>query len=73
MWSIELKHYGIGESALAEQYANLLNGANPTVAPYAGTGECRLRVTAKADTVDGAKQIAQPVVDEILAGSGQKC
>lgn len=73
MWSIELKHYGIGESALAEQYAHLLEGANPTVAPYAGTGECRLRVTAKADTVDGAKKIAQPVVDEILAGSGQRC
>jgi nicotinamide-nucleotide amidase len=73
MWSIELKHYGIGESALAEQYGHLLEGANPTVAPYAGTGECRLRVTAKADTIDGAKVIAQPIVDEILEGSGQKC
>ncbi|MDR3614434.1 MAG: competence/damage-inducible protein A [Candidatus Obscuribacterales bacterium] len=73
MWSIELKHYGIGESALAEQYAHLLEGSNPTVAPYAGTGECRLRVTAKADTIDGAKIIAQPIVDEILAGSGQRC
>ena len=69
LWSCELKHYGIGESALAEQYGHLLDLADPTVAPYAGRGECRLRVTAKADTVDDAKKLAQPVIDEISAGS----
>ena len=73
VWSTELKHYGIGESALAEKYAHLLDSANPTVAPYAGRGECRLRITAKAQTVDLAKKLAQPVVNEILQGSGQLC
>jgi nicotinamide-nucleotide amidase len=62
LWSCELKHYGIGESALAEQYAHLLKNSNPSVAPYAGMGECRLRVAAKAATID-----------EIKRGSGYLC
>jgi nicotinamide-nucleotide amidase len=72
-WSCELKHYGIGESALAEKYAHLLEKSNPTVAPYAGNWECRLRVTAKAETIENAKDIAQPVIDEIINGSGTLC
>jgi nicotinamide-nucleotide amidase len=73
IWSKELKHYGIGESALAEKYAHLLALANPTVAPYAGSWECRLRVAAKAATVAEAQALAQPVIDEIKAGSGVRC
>lgn len=69
LWSRELKHYGIGESALAEQFAHLLNLENPTVAPYAGRGECRLRVTARAKTEEEAKQLAEPVIEEIRKGS----
>jgi nicotinamide-nucleotide amidase len=73
IWSCQLKHYGIGESALAEKYAHLLNLSNPTVAPYAGFGECRLTVTARGNTVDQAKAIAQLVIDEILKTSGNLC
>ena len=72
-WSRDLKHYGIGESALAEKYAHLLRESNPTVAPYAGNWECRLRVTAKAKTSELAKSIAQPLIDEILKNSGTLC
>lgn len=70
IYSIDLRHFGIGESALAERYADLLNLVNPTVAPYAGHGECRLRVTAKASTLDEAKALTQPVVDQIIERSG---
>lgn len=70
IWSTELKHIGIGESALAEKYAHLLDLANPTVAPYAGRWECRLRVAAKAASREEARLLAQPVVDEIREGSG---
>jgi len=70
IWSCELKHFGIGESALAEKYAHLLDLQNPTVAPYAGRWECRLRVAAKAADQDAARLLAQPVIDEIKAGSG---
>ncbi len=70
IYSIELRHYGIGESALAEKYALLLNGSNPTVAPYAGRGECRLRVTSKAEDIDSARNLAEPLIEEIRMGSG---
>lgn len=73
IWSRELRHFGIGESALAEKFAHLLELSNPTVAPYAGRGECRLRVTAKAQTAEQAKSLATPVIDEILKGSGKLC
>lgn len=70
IWSCDLKHYGIGESALAEQVGDLLDMSNPTVAPLAGRGECRLRVTAKASTVEEAQKMAQPVIDDIKSRSG---
>ncbi|HEY9787206.1 MAG TPA: competence/damage-inducible protein A [Candidatus Obscuribacterales bacterium] len=73
IWSCELKHVGIGESALAEMYEDLLSLPNPTVAPYAGTGECRLRVAAKAETLEQARQLAMPVVEKIKERSGIKC
>ncbi len=73
IWSCDLKHYGISESALAEMYAQLLGLSNPTVAPLAGGGECRLRVTAKAESIDEAKTIASPVIDQIRKKSGYLC
>jgi nicotinamide-nucleotide amidase len=73
IYSVELRHFGIGESALAEKYADLLAGSNPTVAPYAGRGECRLRVTAKSHDLESAKQLANPIVADIQARSGNFC
>ncbi|MBX9948072.1 MAG: competence/damage-inducible protein A [Candidatus Obscuribacterales bacterium] len=73
IFSIELKHYGIGESALAEKYAELLNGVSPTVAPYAGQGECRLRVAAKAGTLEEARALVLPVAELIRKESGKLC
>ncbi|OIN68223.1 competence/damage-inducible protein A [Exiguobacterium sp. KRL4] len=44
-----LRFFGIGESALNDQLADLIRTArNPSVAPYAELAEVRLRVTAKA-------------------------
>jgi nicotinamide-nucleotide amidase len=73
IWSCDLKHYGIGESALAELHADLLDSANPTVAPLAGVGECRLRVTAKAATDEEARTIAAPVINKIREKSSYFC
>ncbi|MBI4533018.1 MAG: competence/damage-inducible protein A [Candidatus Melainabacteria bacterium] len=73
IWSCELKHYGIGESALADMYSDLLQSHNPTVAPLAGLGECRLRVTAKAGTVGQAQQLAWPIIEQIRTKSGSMC
>lgn len=70
IYSCDLKHIGIGESSLAEKYEELLKLENPTVAPYAGRGECRLRVTAKAKTEAEAKAMARPIIEKIAAESG---
>lgn len=56
---------GIGESAMAHAAADLLEGANPTVAPYAKTGEALLRVTARARDTAAAEALCAPVIAEI--------
>lgn len=56
---------GIGESDMAERVAPLLEGGNPTVAPYAKQGEALLRVTARADTKAQAEKLMEPVLSEI--------
>ena len=63
--SHNIKMIGIGESAMAEEAGDLLDGENPTVAPYAKDGECFLRVTAMGRTKEEAEEKATPVVKEI--------
>lgn len=46
--SRSLRVVGIGESAAEEKVKDLLANANPTLAPYAKSGEVELRITAKA-------------------------
>src|ERR687894_2681597 len=57
---------GIGESALAEKVQDLLDASDPTVAPLAGQGKVRLRVTARAATPEEAEEKMAPVAKEIL-------
>ena len=68
-----LHFWGVGESNLAEQMADLLESANPTVAPYAGSGEVKLRITARAATAEAAAQLLEPVETEIRARTGALC
>ena len=68
-----LHFWGVGESNLAEQMADLLEGSNPTVAPYAGAGEVKLRITARAATVQAAEALLLPVEKEIRARTGPLC
>lgn len=63
--SKDLRFTGEGESAIAEKVSDLLEKENPTVAPYAGKGEVRLRVTAKASTEEEAENMINPVVNDI--------
>jgi len=58
---------GIGESALAEQVQDLLDASDPTVAPLAGQGKVRLRITTRAATPEEAEKKIGPVADEILS------
>ena len=68
-----LRFWGVGESNLAEQMADLLAGANPTVAPYAGAGEVKLRLTACASDGAAAQALLAPVEAEIRARTGSLC
>lgn len=65
-----LKFWGIGESALAEKVAPFLDLPNPTVAPYAGNGEVRLRVSAKAESEAEALQLIEPVEQKLRQIAG---
>ena len=61
---------GIGESALAEQVQDFLDATDPTVAPLAGQGKVRLRITTRAATPEEAEKRMAPVEREILARLG---
>ena len=61
---------GIGESALAERVQEFLDASDPTVAPLAGQGKVRLRITTRAATPKEAEAKIEPVADEILSRLG---
>lgn len=63
--SHSIRTFGIGESFMSEQVENLLSLSNPTVAPYAKSGEALLRVTAKAENEEKAEQLMRPIISEI--------
>ncbi len=71
MYSEVVKVCGIGESAMEEMVRDIIDEqVNPTVAPYAKTGECRLRVTAKAENIEIAKALVAPVVKKLVERLG---
>lgn len=63
--SHNIRTFGIGESAMSEIVADLLESQNPTVAPYAKNGEALLRITAKAETEEKADALMKPLTEEI--------
>ena len=68
-----LHFWGIGESTLAEQVADVLEGVNPTVAPYAGRGEVKLRITACADEPAKAWKLVDQTEQELRRRTGNLC
>jgi nicotinamide-nucleotide amidase len=73
IYSRVLRFWGIPESALAEKVAPLLALTSPTVAPYAGNGESRLRISAKASSAEIAQTLIQPVEAQIRQLTGTDC
>jgi nicotinamide-nucleotide amidase len=70
IYSRSLHFFGVSESALAEKVNHLFDSTNPTVAPYAGNGQVRLRVAAKASSEAAAQLLIEPVVAEIKQIAG---
>ncbi len=65
-----VRTFGIGESLMSEKVSDLLKKRNPTVAPYAKTGEALLRITAKAATRADAEEMILDTLKEIFARLG---
>ena len=64
--SHSLKIFGMGESAVESLLRDTMNElTNPTLAPYAKTGEVELRITAKADTEEEAERLIAPVEEQV--------
>ena len=68
-----LRFWGIGESTLAEQLHDLLDQSNPTVAPYAGRGEVKLRVTAHATSEAESLRLLDATEAELRQRTGTLC
>jgi len=55
-----LRITGLGESAVEDRVRDLMRASvNPTVAPYAHTGECHLRITARGPEGDVERMLDQ--------------
>lgn len=68
LYSNMVKVCGIGESMAETMIEDMIaNQSNPTIAPYAKSGEVHFRVTAYADTLGEAKTLVKPVVTELIS------
>lgn len=68
--SHSVRLFGIGEAAAAEKLSDLFDSENPTVAPYAKTGEVEIRVTASGRDKQTADRLCRPVVEKITDRMG---
>ncbi len=66
LYSRELRIFGLGESKLAYLLRDMIeNQTNPTIAPYAKTGEVTLRLTAQCETDAAGEAMLRPMIEEI--------
>ncbi|MGF0032937.1 competence/damage-inducible protein A [Bariatricus sp. SGI.154] len=73
IYSKMAKICSIGESKAETMIADLMDAqTNPTIAPYAKTGEVHLRVTAKAENEEVAERLIEPVMEELFRRFGDK-
>lgn len=71
IYSQTVKICNVGESKAETMVADLIREqGNPTIAPYAKTGEVHIRVTAKAEEEKEAKKLVKPVVKELKSRFG---
>jgi nicotinamide-nucleotide amidase len=60
-----LKMVGLPESKVGEAVKDLMNSPNPTLAPYAGGGEIRLRIAARSTDPAEARRMVSSVETEV--------
>ena len=73
IYSKTVKLCGIGESKAETMILDLIGEqGNPTIAPYAKTGEVHFRITAKAETKEEALDLMQPMLLTLKQRFGTK-
>ena len=72
IYSHMIKICGMGESQVEDQITDLMEQANPTLAPYAKTGEVHLRITARAVGKEQAEALIRPVEEELYRRFGNR-
>ena len=66
LYSRIVRIFGQGESSVEYALKELMEAqSNPTIAPYAKTGEVTLRVTARCTSTDEGKALVEPVLEKI--------
>jgi len=71
LYSRVVRIFGVGESALEYRLKELIDHqTNPTIAPYALTGEVTLRVTARCKSEEEGEALIVPVLESIEATIG---
>lgn len=66
LYSRMVKVCGIGESRAETMVKDLMDAqTNPTIAPYAKTGEVHFRITALAESEEEGKKLVKPLVKEL--------
>ncbi|MCH5586427.1 competence/damage-inducible protein A [Shimazuella sp. AN120528] len=74
IYSHPMSFLGIGESALEEELKDLIiTSDNPILATYAMDIGVTLRITSHAESEDLAKQLIEPIRNEILSRVGKHC
>lgn len=72
--SYHMHIFGMGESAVENVLRDMmLEGQNPTIAPYCTAGEVRLRVTAQAEDETAAAAMCQATIDRIMTSEVGRC
>jgi len=68
-----LRTWGESESAIGERLADLYDtSTNPTIAFLASAGEIKIRITAKADSIEDAEALIAPVEAEVRRRLGKR-
>ena len=69
--SHNIHFFGIGESEMEYRLRDYMEElTNPTLAPYAKSGECLVRVTASAPTRERAEEMMAPVTERVRSMFG---
>ena len=70
--SHDLRTFGLREPLVQERLADLMDEAvNPSLAPYAKTGEVMLRLTAKGSTAEECEELMAPLFWDVRSRLGE--